>query len=54
MPGKSLTIVGHGLRSRGIEGPHEPGEEASDTPILVCAARGPLFRIRCVSTVVAW
>jgi hypothetical protein len=47
VPGKSLTIVGHGLRSRGIEGPHEPGEEASDTPILcrryVCLACGAIL-----------
>jgi hypothetical protein len=47
VPGKSLTIVGHGLRGRGIEGPHEPGEEAFDTPILcrryVCLACGAIL-----------
>ena len=33
-PGKALTIVGHGLRGRGVEGPHEPGEAPTDTEVL--------------------
>ena len=41
-PGKPLTIVGHGLRARGIEGPHEPGEAPTDTSVdcrrYVCRA----------------
>ncbi len=46
-PGRPLTIVGHGLRARGIEGPHEPGEAAKDTEVLcrryACNARGAIL-----------
>jgi hypothetical protein len=41
-PGRSLTIVGHGLRGREVEGPDEPGEAAKSTTML---AR----RYRCVA-----
>lgn len=32
--GRPLAIVGHGLRARKVEGPHEPGEDATDVEIL--------------------
>jgi len=32
--GRPLTIVGHGLRARGVEGPLEPGEDPLDVEIL--------------------
>ena len=46
-PGKPLTIIGHGLRPRGVEGPHEPGEVPTDAEILcrryVCTACGAVL-----------
>lgn len=33
-PGRSLTVVGHGLRGRDIEGPAEPGEAPASTTVL--------------------
>ncbi|MCZ7677860.1 MAG: hypothetical protein M5U28_03395 [Sandaracinaceae bacterium] len=46
-PGRPLTIVGHGLRARGIEGPPEPDEEATCTELLcrrsVCNACGAIL-----------
>lgn len=32
--GRPLTIVGHGVRARGVEGPLEPGEDAIDVEVL--------------------
>jgi len=33
-PGRSLGIVGHGLRGRDVEGPDEPGEDPTSTTVL--------------------
>lgn len=33
-PGRPLAVVGHGLRGREVEGPNEPGEAPSSTPVL--------------------
>lgn len=33
-PGRSLAVVGHGLRRREVEGPMELGEAPSSTPVL--------------------
>ncbi len=46
-PGKPLSIVGHGLRERGIEGPGAPGAPPADTRIMcrryVCLACGAIL-----------
>lgn len=46
-PGRSLTIVGHGLRGREVEGPDEPGEAAKSTTMLArryrCMACGAVL-----------
>jgi hypothetical protein len=34
VPGKALTIVGHGLRGRGVEGPAEPGAAPTTLELL--------------------
>jgi len=33
-PGRSLTVVGHGLRSRDVEGPDEPGSAPGSTTVV--------------------
>lgn len=33
-PGRSLTVVGHGLRSRDVEGPYEPDSAPGSTTVL--------------------
>lgn len=33
-PGRVIRVVGHGLRSRHLEGPHEPGEAPTSTLVL--------------------
>lgn len=45
--GRPLTVVGHGLRARDVEGPHEPGEAPAITEIFsrryVCNACGAVL-----------
>ena len=48
-PGRPLTIIGHGLRARGIEGPAEPGTTPLDTEVLcrryVCTRCGAVLQV---------
>jgi hypothetical protein len=47
VPGEALTIVGHGLRARGVEGPIEADEEATHVEVLcrryACRACGAVL-----------
>lgn len=46
-PGRAMAIVGHGLRSRAVEGPAEPGEAPASTTLVArryrCRACGAVL-----------